>query len=181
MGLGSARAAAAHPQGGSVDAPLYHSLSMRAHATGAVHGRPDSLVRRGTAIKSGLTVLWSVINQFMRAIRRCVGSSRRASHHGLRYVGVSPTLSAGAVDMSAPTFLANSAAMRQTAELVEMHAARARAGGSERAVALHKRRGKLLPRERLQAVLDVGAPFLELSPLAGHELYEEEYVPGGVS
>ena len=81
--------------------------------------------------------------------------------------------------MSAPTFLANSAAMRQTAELVEMHAARARAGGSERAVALHKRRGKLLPRERLQAVLDVGAPFLELSPLAGHELYEEEYVPGG--
>ncbi len=32
-------------------------------------------------------------------------------------------------------------------------------------------RGKLLPRERVDLLLDEGAPFLELSPLAGHALY----------
>ncbi|MBL7261871.1 carboxyl transferase domain-containing protein [Paractinoplanes lichenicola] len=43
----------------------------------------------------------------------------------------------------------------------------ARAGGGERAVTRHHARGKLLPRERIEMLLDQDAPFLELSPVSG--------------
>ena len=52
-----------------------------------------------------------------------------------------------------------------------------RQGGGEKAQARHKARGKLLPRERLNAVLDPGSPFLELSQLAAYKVYEDD-VPG---
>lgn len=54
---------------------------------------------------------------------------------------------------------------------------RIRQGGGEKARARHTSRGKLLPRERLDALLDPGSPFLELSQLAAHAVYEDE-VPG---
>src|SRR6201999_1230162 len=44
-------------------------------------------------------------------------------------------------------------------------------GGGERARERHTSRGKLLPRERVDRLLDPGAPFLELSPLAAHGMY----------
>ncbi len=50
-------------------------------------------------------------------------------------------------------------------------------GGGEKARERHTARGKLLPRERLDALLDPGSPFLELSQLAAHEVYEDR-VPG---
>lgn len=53
-----------------------------------------------------------------------------------------------------------------------------RAGG-EVAVARHRSRGKMLPRERIRALLDHGSPFLELSQLAGKDLYGKEVVPSG--
>ena len=46
-------------------------------------------------------------------------------------------------------------------------------GGSAKAVALHRARGKLLARERIHALLDVGAAFLEIGQIAGHELYDD--------
>jgi 3-methylcrotonyl-CoA carboxylase beta subunit len=49
--------------------------------------------------------------------------------------------------------------------------------GGERSVERHRSRGKLLPRERIEKILDEGSPFLELSALAADELYEAE---GGV-
>ncbi len=45
-------------------------------------------------------------------------------------------------------------------------------GGGEKARKKHLDRGKLLPRERIRALLDPGSPFLELSSLAGHGMYE---------
>jgi 3-methylcrotonyl-CoA carboxylase beta subunit len=45
-------------------------------------------------------------------------------------------------------------------------------GGGERARERHVSRGKLLPRDRVDRLLDPGAPFLELSPLAAHGLYD---------
>ncbi|HEY0905233.1 MAG TPA: carboxyl transferase domain-containing protein [Marmoricola sp.] len=45
--------------------------------------------------------------------------------------------------------------------------AKAVAGGGERSVARHRKRGKLLPRERIELLIDPGSAFLELSPLAG--------------
>mmetsp|Transcript_32507 Transcript_32507/g.82590 ORF Transcript_32507/g.82590 Transcript_32507/m.82590 type:complete len:593 (-) Transcript_32507:322-2100(-) len=57
--------------------------------------------------------------------------------------------------------------------------AKARMGGGAKSVERHHARGKLLPRERIDALLDAGSPFLELSPLAGHGMYGEEHVPSG--
>lgn len=51
-------------------------------------------------------------------------------------------------------------------------------GGDERSRQRHVQRGKLLPRERVKALLDPDTPFVEFSPLAGYQLYEDE-VPGG--
>lgn len=56
---------------------------------------------------------------------------------------------------------------------------RAHAGGSAKAREKHLSRGKMLPRDRITALIDPGTTFLELSPLAGHELYPEAEVPSG--
>lgn len=56
-------------------------------------------------------------------------------------------------------------------ELARRHAD-ARAGGGEKAQALHRSRGKLTARERIDALLDAGSPFLELAELAGAGLHE---------
>uniref|UniRef100_A0A8C4H4Q5 Methylcrotonoyl-CoA carboxylase beta chain, mitochondrial n=1 Tax=Dicentrarchus labrax TaxID=13489 RepID=A0A8C4H4Q5_DICLA len=52
-------------------------------------------------------------------------------------------------------------------------------GGGEKARRLHTSRGKLLPRERIDRLLDPGSPFLEFSQFAAHELYGKEEVPAG--
>jgi 3-methylcrotonyl-CoA carboxylase beta subunit len=53
-------------------------------------------------------------------------------------------------------------------------------GGGERARERHRSRGKLLPRERIDALLDEGTPFLELSALAGGDLYDGQAPCAGV-
>jgi 3-methylcrotonyl-CoA carboxylase beta subunit len=53
-------------------------------------------------------------------------------------------------------------------------------GGGERARERHTGRGKLLPRERVERLLDPGAPFLELSPLAAHGLYDDQAPGAGI-
>ena len=50
-------------------------------------------------------------------------------------------------------------------------------GGGESSVSRHRGRGKTLPRERIESILDDGSPFLELSSLAANELYPEGEVP----
>jgi acetyl-CoA carboxylase carboxyltransferase component len=71
-----------------------------------------------------------------------------------------------AVDPSTPAFAANREAM--LAKLAELDAehAKAVAGGGAKYVERHHTRGKLLARERIELLLDPGAPFLELSALA---------------
>jgi acetyl-CoA carboxylase carboxyltransferase component len=50
---------------------------------------------------------------------------------------------------------------------------RVRGGGSPESVERHRKRGKLLPRERIDRILDPGSAFLELSPLAANGLYDD--------
>ncbi|HEY1711594.1 MAG TPA: carboxyl transferase domain-containing protein [Solirubrobacteraceae bacterium] len=57
---------------------------------------------------------------------------------------------------------------------------RVRLGGGERARERHVGRGKLLPRERVDRLLDPGAPFLECSALAAHGLYDDEAPGAGI-
>ena len=53
-------------------------------------------------------------------------------------------------------------------------------GGGEKYQQRHKARGKLLPRERLDSLLDPGSPFLELSQLAAHQVYDDEVPAAGI-
>ncbi|MBS0286768.1 MAG: methylcrotonoyl-CoA carboxylase [Proteobacteria bacterium] len=53
-------------------------------------------------------------------------------------------------------------------------------GGGQATQDLHRSRGKLLPRERINKLLDQGSPFLELSALAGYKLYDEDIPCGGI-
>ena len=48
---------------------------------------------------------------------------------------------------------------------------KARDGGGPESIAKHKERNKLLARERIDTILDSGSPFMELSPLAAHDMY----------
>jgi 3-methylcrotonyl-CoA carboxylase beta subunit len=57
---------------------------------------------------------------------------------------------------------------------------RIKLGGGEKYQQRHKDRGKLLPRERLDALLDPGSPFLELSQLAAYKVYDDEVPAAGI-
>ncbi len=70
-------------------------------------------------------------------------------------------------------FTANATAMRALVQDLEAQVGRAALGGGEVARTRHTGRGKLLPRERVQMLLDPGSPFLELSPLAALGLYPD--------
>lgn len=67
--------------------------------------------------------------------------------------------------------------MQQQVDDLRKTVAKISLGGGDKARERHVARGKLLPRDRLRALLDPGAPFLELSQLAAHEVYEDD-VPG---
>jgi acyl-CoA carboxylase subunit beta len=79
------------------------------------------------------------------------------------------------VDPSAPAFQANRAGMLERLQELDRLLAQARAGGGARYVDRHRARGKMLPRERIELLLDRDAPFLELSPLAA---WGTEYAVG---
>src|SRR2546423_1249862 len=69
------------------------------------------------------------------------------------------------------------------AELVEdlrKRLSSARLGGPEKSRTRHVERGKLLPRDRVDTLLDPGSPFLELSPLAANGLYDDEAPSAGI-
>jgi len=77
-------------------------------------------------------------------------------------------------------FEANANHHRGLASELRERLALVRQGGGERALALHRKRGKLFVRDRVDALLDPGSPFLELSPLAAWELYEGRGPSAGV-
>ncbi|MCZ8115005.1 carboxyl transferase domain-containing protein [Silanimonas sp.] len=76
------------------------------------------------------------------------------------------------IDPRSPDFLANADALKANVSELDQRLARAAEGGGEKARAKHTERGKLLPRERIEALLDPGSPFLEIAPLAAEGLYD---------
>jgi 3-methylcrotonyl-CoA carboxylase beta subunit len=71
-------------------------------------------------------------------------------------------------------FKANAAAMQAIVDDLRAKVALAAAGGGDTARAKHVARGKLLPRERVNMLLDPGTPFLEFSQLAAVGMYQDE-------
>ncbi|GJF20487.1 carboxyl transferase domain-containing protein [Streptomyces sp. HO565] len=85
-----------------------------------------------------------------------------------------------AADPASEAFRANEEAHRVLVEELRAKLAAARLGGGERARARHTARGKLLPRDRVDTLLDAGSPFLELAPLAADGLYDGQAPAAGV-
>ena len=79
-----------------------------------------------------------------------------------------------------PEFQTNAQAMREVVEDLRQQLLKVEQGGGEAARAKHTARGKLLPRERVNRLLDPGTPFLELSPLAALNMYGNDAPSAGV-
>ncbi len=77
-------------------------------------------------------------------------------------------------------FQAHAAQMQAAVSDLQQQIAMAAAGGGQVARDRHTARGKLLPRERVQMLLDPGTPFLELAPLAAHAMYNGDAPCAGV-
>jgi 3-methylcrotonyl-CoA carboxylase beta subunit len=73
----------------------------------------------------------------------------------------------------------NAAAMAELVGELRDKAARIALGGSERAREKHLARGKLLPRERIDRLVDPGSPFLEIGQFAGYGMYGDDEVAAG--
>ena len=76
------------------------------------------------------------------------------------------------IDPRSPDFTAHAAHHRQLAAELERRLARAAGGGGDKARQRHTERGKLLARDRIDALLDPGSAFLEIAPLAAEEMYD---------
>jgi 3-methylcrotonyl-CoA carboxylase beta subunit len=77
------------------------------------------------------------------------------------------------IDTRSPEFQDNRVHLQALVDELQQRLDRAAQGGGENARRKHTERGKLLPRDRVTALLDPGSPFLELSPLAADGMYQD--------
>jgi len=84
---------------------------------------------------------------------------------------------ASKLDLGSAEAKARAAHNRALAEELRAKVAQAALGGSEKSRQRHTERGKLLPRERVERLLDPGSPFLEIGQLAANGVYDED-IPG---
>ncbi|MDX6533350.1 MAG: 3-methylcrotonyl-CoA carboxylase beta subunit [Gaiellales bacterium] len=84
------------------------------------------------------------------------------------------------LDTGGDEFRRNREHMRELVSDLERRLARVRSGGGPTAVERHRARGKLLARERIDRLVDPGAAFLELSPLAAEGLYGDDAPGAGI-
>jgi len=85
-----------------------------------------------------------------------------------------------AIDVRGAAFQANAAALRQLVDDLRARVAEVSLGGGEAARARHTARGKLLPRQRVEQLLDPGSAFLEIGQLAAHGMYDGEAPAAGL-
>jgi len=90
------------------------------------------------------------------------------------------SLLASRIDRRSPDFDRNASAMRALADDLRTQLARVREGGGHAAVERHRKRGKLTARDRIDRLVDPGTPFLELSALAAHGMYEGDAPAAGI-
>jgi acetyl-CoA carboxylase carboxyltransferase component len=84
------------------------------------------------------------------------------------------------LDVRGDEFRRNREHMRELVADLERRLERVRAGGGPAQVERHRSRGKLLARERVERLVDPGAAFLELSPLAAEGLYDDDAPGAGI-
>lgn len=127
----------------------------------------------------------------LRLSRRLAGSSTRttlpsivsasrsvATHfppNQASAISVLPTI----VDPSTDEYKENARQMGEVISKLEELTKKIHQGGPPKARQKHTERKRMLPRDRIAALIDPGTSFLELSTLAGHEVYPEAEVPAG--
>ncbi|KAJ7284070.1 carboxyl transferase [Mycena rebaudengoi] len=104
-----------------------------------------------------------------RAVASILRTCRRPYH-----ASVLPSL----ISTASPEFQAKAESMDALVADLEAKTAEARLGGGAKAAERFRSKGKKLPRERLNLLLDPHTPFLELSPLAAHDVYPGQPIPG---
>ncbi|OQD66212.1 hypothetical protein PENPOL_c005G04017 [Penicillium polonicum] len=137
---------------------------------------PSPLVLRSWGSRLGPRKCLNTFRQstyITRPASRTVASYTHPHHASA--LSVLPT----AVDTSSQEYRENSEQMQELLDRMNsLHTTIAR-GGNDKAREKHIARGKMLPRDRISALVDPGTSFLELSALAGHGVYEGEDVPAG--
>ncbi|WP_411817533.1 carboxyl transferase domain-containing protein [Hyphococcus sp. DH-69] len=84
------------------------------------------------------------------------------------------------IDPRSESFATNARAMRDAVDTLRANMDRVAEGGGEARNERHKKRGKLLARERIARLLDPGAPFLEIGQFAAWEMYSGDVMAAGV-
>ncbi|MEO8463239.1 MAG: carboxyl transferase domain-containing protein, partial [Chloroflexota bacterium] len=87
------------------------------------------------------------------------------------------------LDPASPEAIANAESMRALVANLRVRTATVAArgaGGDDRSIARHRERGKMPVRERIDRILDPGAPFLELSAFAANGMYDDDAPSAGV-
>ncbi|XP_049409332.1 methylcrotonoyl-CoA carboxylase beta chain, mitochondrial [Solanum stenotomum] len=84
------------------------------------------------------------------------------------------------LDRNSDSYTRNSKVMDELVSQLHSHILKVMEGGGPEAVKRHRSRNKLLPRERIDRLIDPGSSFLELCQFAGHELYQESLPSGGI-
>ncbi|MAH17811.1 MAG: methylcrotonoyl-CoA carboxylase [Euryarchaeota archaeon] len=84
------------------------------------------------------------------------------------------------IDTADSGYLTNVEQNRALVTELKERLAQARGGGSAKAVKRHRARGKFTARERIDVLLDRGAPFLEFSPLASDGIYDDDVRSAGI-
>src|SRR6266478_6644917 len=90
------------------------------------------------------------------------------------------TVISTSLDRRSEVLATNAAAMRALVADLQQKVAAIREGGGAEARRRHLARGKMLPRERVRALLDPGSPFLELSQLAAYGMYDGAVPAAGI-
>ena len=84
------------------------------------------------------------------------------------------------IDTDSVSFIENAKAQELIIKDLREKVAQIKLGGGDRARERHLSRNKLLPRDRIDSLIDPGTAFLELSQFAGYELYDDDVPAGGI-
>ncbi|NIN92791.1 methylcrotonoyl-CoA carboxylase, partial [bacterium] len=84
------------------------------------------------------------------------------------------------IDTKSKEYRENFGQMQKVVDEYEKRLAKVQEGGPLKYRKLHKSRDKLLPRERIEKLFDRNTPFLELTPLAAYDLYDNEAPGAGI-
>ncbi|XP_044123440.1 methylcrotonoyl-CoA carboxylase beta chain, mitochondrial [Neovison vison] len=117
--------------------------------------------------------MWAALRLALRPCARSFVPGLRAYHgDSVATLGTQP-------DSGSGIYQENYEQMKVLVNQLRERVQKIKLGGNEKARQLHKSRGKLLARERVDGLIDPGSPFLELSQFAGYQLYPNEEVPAG--